>query len=49
MKRIIYVGVLFLVFVSCVSLAQAEIQNADRVRGQIVNEAMKGRVSAHHA
>jgi hypothetical protein len=42
MKRIICVGVLFLVFLSCISLAQAEIQNADRVRGQIVNEAMKG-------
>jgi hypothetical protein len=42
MKRIIYAGVLFLVFVSCVSLAQAEIQNADRVRGQIVAEANKG-------
>ena len=42
MKRIIYVGILFLVFVSCVSLVQAEIQNADRVRGQIVAEAGKG-------
>jgi len=37
-----HVGILFLVFLSYVSLAQAEIQKVDRVRGQIVAEAKKG-------
>jgi hypothetical protein len=37
-----YAGVLFLVFLSCVAPAQAESQNADRVRDQVVNEARKG-------
>ena len=42
MKRVMYITVLFFLFVSYAAQAQAESQNADRVRGQIVNEARKG-------
>ncbi len=42
MKRIMYISLLFFLFLSFVAQAQAEIQNADRVRGQIVAEAGKG-------
>jgi hypothetical protein len=37
-----YITVLFFLFLSYAAQVQAESQNADRVRGQIVNEARKG-------
>jgi hypothetical protein len=42
MKKIMQISFLFFLFMSCAAQAQAESQNADRVRGQIVNEARKG-------
>lgn len=42
MKRIMQISFLFFLFMSCAAQSQAESQNADRVRGQIVDEAKKG-------
>lgn len=42
MKRIIYVGVLFLLFVSYTARAQTEIQNTGPVPNKIEAEAKKG-------
>lgn len=42
MKRIMYINFMFFLFLSFVAQVQAESQNADRVRGQIVAEAKKG-------
>jgi hypothetical protein len=42
MKRIMYIYFMFFLSMSCVAQAQSESQNADRVRGQILNEARKG-------
>jgi hypothetical protein len=43
MKKIMQISFMFFLFLSFVAQVQAESQNADRVRGQIVNEARKGR------
>ena len=42
MKKIMQISFLFFFLLSYVAQAQAESQNADRVRSQIVNEARKG-------
>jgi hypothetical protein len=42
MKRITYIIFMFFFFLSFVAQVQAESQNADRARNQIVNEAKKG-------
>jgi hypothetical protein len=42
MKKIVQISFMFFLLLSFVAQAQAESQNADRVRGQIVNEAKKG-------
>jgi hypothetical protein len=42
MKRIMQVSFMFFLFLSFVAQVQAESQNADRVRNQIINEARKG-------
>ena len=42
MKKMMQISLMFFLFLSFVAQAQAESQNADRVRGQIVNEARKG-------
>ena len=42
MKKIIQISFIFFFFLSFAAQAHAESQNADRVRGPIVNEARKG-------
>jgi hypothetical protein len=42
MKKIMQINFMFFLFLSFVAQVQAESQNAERVRGQIVNEARKG-------
>jgi hypothetical protein len=42
MKKIIQISFLFFLCLSSVAQVRAESQNADRVRGQIVNEAREG-------
>jgi hypothetical protein len=42
MKKIVQISFVFFLFLSFAAQVQAESENADRVRGQIVNEAGKG-------
>jgi hypothetical protein len=42
MKRMMYINFILFFILSFVAHVQAESQNADRVRGRIVNEAGKG-------